>query len=256
MTLVRRIGAGYGGILLLVIAMVVVAMVVLGPLRTSIKSYSDTALAEAEAASQIALTTASMGTDAVVGVVGGTAEDRAEAVARLEVDKAAAVEALAVAAAFEQADSENMAAIENLRTLLDGYGQRIEAALAVAEVQSDLALARLTQEVVPLGKQLDAAAAVYSEQKQVEAGSAADGLGDKVNRLWLVMIIMAAVVIVGGVALAIAIPRAISKHLRTAVSGIDRSASEMLAVASQVAASAAQTAAATNETTATVEEVK
>lgn len=256
MTVIRRIVVGYAAILVLIIAMVVVGVLVLAPLRSGIKDYGDTVLGQVKAASQVAVTSSAMGTDAIVGVVAASEESRAEALGQLAADKAAALEALAAVAAMKGVDTEDLAAVQNLQSLVEQYDSRIQAANAVAGTDKELALTRLTREVGPLGEQLAAAASAYYETEHAKAIAEADRLVANVNVMWLVLLIMTGVVVIAGLFASITIPRNVSRHLRAAIAGIDSSANEMLAIASQVAASAAQTAAATNETTATVEEVK
>ena len=117
-----------------------------------------------------------------------------------------------------------------------------------------LTLAR--EKVIPVSQQLrDATGSLKTSSSTFDAAEA-NRLAGNAGRTWLIMLIMVAVVLLGGIFASVTISRSIRRQLRIAVAEINDSASGLLAVSSQVSAAAAQTAASTNETTATVEEVK
>jgi methyl-accepting chemotaxis protein len=260
MTIRRRVVMGYAGILVLVAAMVIAGALVLVPLKGAIREYSDTVVAQADAASEVALAAKAMGVNGAIGVIGSPSE-RAKAVSQLEVKRRGSQLALDQAVTLQDrasvdASSGDLADIDNLRTLIDQYNTSIKRALALDVTNQDGALALLAETVFPLGDKLDAAAASYYQGQQTQALVEAEHLATDADTMWIVLCTVAGIVIVGGVLLGVNVPRTVNRYLQAATSGIDSSVNQMLAIASQVAAGAAQTVAATNETTATVEEVR
>lgn len=260
MTIRRRVIIGYAGILLLVAAMVIAGALVLVPLKGAIREYSDTVVAQADAASEVALAQKAMGINGAIGVIGSPSE-RAKAVSQLEVKRRGSLAALDQVVALEDgasgdASPADLAEIDSLRMLIDQYNTSIKRALALDVTNQDGALALLAEEVFPLGDKLDQAAAGYYRSQQTQALVEAEHLATDADTMWIVLCTMAAIVIAGAVLLGVSIPRTVNRCLQAATSGIDSSANQMLAIASQVAAGAAQTAVSTTETTATVEEVR
>ena len=260
MTISRRIFLGYVAILALVIALVVVGAVVLVPLRKDIKEYSSSVLAQADAASRTALTAKAMGTNGATGVI-GSSSDRSNAVSQLEVKRREAMAALDQAEALVNARPDkgkagSLAQIGTLRTLVDQYNSVILSALSLSVTNQDAARARLTSEVFPLGERVDAAASAYYEQERTQTLAQANRLSGRADAMWIVLCAMSGIVVAGGLALGITVPRTVSRNLRAALEGVERSADQMLSIASQVALGTAETSVATNETATTVEEVR
>lgn len=260
MTISRRIFLGYAAILALVIALVVVGAVVLVPLRKDIKQYSTLVLAQEDAASRTELTAQAMGTNGATGVI-GSSSDRANALSQLEVKRREALAALDEAAALvntrpNKDKANGLAQIGNLRTLIDQYNSVILSTLSLSVTNREDASARLTDEVFPLGERVDAAASAYYEVERTQALAQASRLSGRADVMWIVLCAMAGIVVVGGLILGITTPRTVSRNLRAALDGIERSAGQMLSIASQVVLGAAETSVATTETTATVEEVR
>ncbi len=260
MTIGQRIGAGYAGILVLIVAMLVAAALVLAPLRRDIRDFSDSVLAQSDSASRIALAAKAMGNNGVMGVV-GSKTDSSKAVSQMEVRRRAALAALDEAAALHDRDPEGvesarMAAIEHVRLLIDEYDTSVRKALAYKVVNPERARIHLVEEVIPVGEQLDVAAAAYYEKERQTAIVEAGRLAMSADAMWILLCSVAGLVVLAGLVMSVRTPRTIGGHLQLISADIQGSAAKMLAVASQVAGSAAQTAAATSETTATVEEVK
>ncbi|MBN1631030.1 MAG: hypothetical protein JW990_14810, partial [Thermoleophilia bacterium] len=256
MTVVRRISLGYAGVLVLVLAMVVVGVAQLWPLQSDIKDYSDSTRTQVEAASTIAESSAGMQNAVLISVVSYEQTVRDEASTALESEATAARRALDSVSSLKEVTPEAQASVASLRGLLEQYYTAASEAVAIGQTKSAEALTKVRQEVIPLGRQLDEATGPFKELVSAYETAEVDRLAGSVGRTWLIMLILAAFVVAGGIAFAVRISQAIKKQLRTAVAGINKSATELLAISTQVSAGAAQTAASTNETTATVEEVK
>ena len=256
MTVVRRISLGYAGVLVLVLVMVIVGVAQLWPLQSDIKDYSDLTRAQVEAASTIAESSAKMQSAVLISVVSYEQTVRDESSATLESGTAAARAALDSVTGMKNVSPETQAAVDGLRGLLEQYYTAATEAVTIGKTKPAEALTKVRQDVIPLGKQMDEATGPFKEMVSAYETREVDRLAGSVERTWLLMLILAAVVVIGGVIFAVRISQAIRKQLRTAVAGINKSATELLAISTQVSAGAAQTAASTNETTATVEEVK
>jgi methyl-accepting chemotaxis protein len=256
MTVVRRIVIGYAGLLILVIAMVVVVVTQVAPLQSAIKDYSDSTRAQVEAASTIVESAANMENAALIYVVTYDEAFRAKQTARLKEEAAGATAALDSIDAQVADGSETQATVEGLRILLGQYLQAANNVMTVGSTKTAEALTLTRNNLIPLSDRLSSTTESLKTLASDAEAAEANRLSGNAGRTWLIMLIMAAVVIIGGVVSSVTIPQTIRRQLHTAVAGINASASELLAVSSQVSAGAAQTAASTNETTATVEEVK
>jgi len=157
---------------------------------------------------------------------------------------------------MKEVSPETQAAVDSLRGLLEQYYTAANEAVTIGQTKPAEALTKVRQDVLPLGAQLGEATGPFKEMVSAYETAEVDRLAGSVERTWLLMLILAAVVVIGAIIFAVRISQAIRKQLRTAVAGINKSATELLAISTQVSAGAAQTAASTNETTATVEEVK
>jgi hypothetical protein len=255
MTVVRRIAAGYIGVLLLVIVMVVVGVVIMGPLRSDLSNFNDTTRLQVEAAGQISHDTVAMSAYGLAAFMDIKNETGAAYKAKMETSALATRQILDTLATSEAGDPDDLATVQNIRSLFDEYEQALTSGLSLA-ASSSWGAGQITGQVMARGVPLDEALNAYNQNERAQMTAEGDRLAANVNRMWLVMLVMTALVLMGGIALSITIPRSIRRQLNAAVASLDSSTSEMLAIASQVAAGAAQTAASTNETTATVEEVK
>jgi hypothetical protein len=259
-TIGRRIGAGYAAVLVLVIAMFVAGAIVLAPLRRDIRDYSDSVLAQADAAGQIALAAKAIGNNGVMGVI-GSKNDSSKAVSQMEVKRSGALAVLDKAVANLDGESGGFASarsveLESLRVLIDEYDASVKQALAFRVTNPDRARTVLVDQVMPLGERLDVAAGAYYESERQRAIVEAGRLAGNADAMWMILCAVAGAVVAGSLILSVRIPRTIGRHLQGAAAEIEVGAANMMAIASQVAAGAAQTAAATNQTTATVEEVR
>jgi len=256
MTVVRRILLGYVGLMVLVLALVVVGVTQLIPLQSGIKEYSDSTRAQVEAAGTIAESASNMESAVLISVVTYDQATREAQGTRLEEEAAAARVALDTLSALAVDGSEQQATVHSLAALLDQYYQAASEDLALAETKTAEALNMVRENVIPMSAQLREATESFKASASAYEAAEAERLAGNAGRMWLIMLIMAAVVVAGGIAFAVTISQTIRRQLREAVADIDRSAAELLAISTQVSAGAAETAASTNETTATVEEVK
>jgi hypothetical protein len=255
MTIVRRIVLGYAGLLLLFCAVVAVGVIEMRSLQSGYSEQSSSVRANLEAANQITRSAVNMRSYATASIVDAFENENADYSVDLEADAAAALAALDSLAALGEG-AEATAGVADLKSKFEEYNLVAKDVIAQAEGDPVGALTAVNQQVIPLGKQLETAADSYNESQKAAEAAEADRLDGNANRMWLIMLIAAGVLVVGGVLMAVATSRSISRQLRAAVASISSSAAEMMAMSSQVAAGAAQTAASTNETTATVEEVK
>jgi methyl-accepting chemotaxis protein len=254
MTIVRRIVLGYVGLLLLFCAVIAVGVIEIRSLQSGYSEQNDSVRAHLEAASQISLSAANMRSYAIASVR-TFGEQVTDYTTDLEAEAALAMAALDSLAVLET-DAAATDGVADLRSKFENYSLVAKDVIVEAVTDPIAALDSVNQQVIPLGKQLEAAADSYSESQKAAEVAEADRLKTNATWMWLVMLIVAVVVVAGGVTLAVVTSRSISRQLRAAVASISSSAAELSAISSEVAAGAAQTAASTNETTATVEEVK
>ncbi|NLX20790.1 MAG: hypothetical protein GXY55_03840, partial [Phycisphaerae bacterium] len=252
MTVVRRILLGYVGLMVLVLALVVVGVTQLMPLQSGIKEYSDSTRAQVEAAGTIAESASNMESAVLISVVTYDQATREAQGTRLEEEATAAREALDTLSALAVDGSEQQATVDSLAALLDQYYQAASEDITLAETKTAEALNMVRENVIPMSAQLREATESFKASASAYEAAEADRLAGNAGRMWLIMLIMAAVVVAGGIAFAVTISQTIRRQLREAVADIDRSAAELLAISTQVSAGAAETAASTNETTATV----
>jgi hypothetical protein len=256
MTVVRRIVLGYAGLLVLVVAIVVVAVVQLASLQGGIKHYNTSTRAQVEAADSLASNVSNMESAVLISVVIFDEKARATQATRLEDASKGATAALDSMAALVTNDAQTQSTLQGLRTLLNQYHQAATNVVEVGKTKTAEALTLTRSDIIPVSESLREKAESLKNAASTAESAETNRLATTAGRLWMIMLIVAGVLVVLGIVLAVTIARSIRRQLRTAVADINESASGLLAVASQVSAGAAQTAAATNETTATVEEVK
>ena len=256
MTIPRRVTSGYAMMIFLIAVLGGVGLGCMIWMESWRADYAHTTT-RVEAAGDL-VTAAGVISDTISGVRDITA-DRTYTIAQMrgtfENARYEAADAIDRALAAGGAGTEHVAALEDLRGQVEQCYQAGYKLLDVADDDLTQVPANSGQAIL-LQNALTDASAAYLESEKIQQATDLDRLGD-ISR---VLLIVLAVVIAGGFALglllAVRISRMVTKRLQAAVSGVNSSATELLAISSQVAAGAAQTATSTNETTATVEEVK
>ena len=258
MTIVRRMLAGYAGLLFLLLLVAGVGMGGILWLDSRFNHYSETTRSQVIGAAAIRESSLPMSYIAKASVLATTEARRSKYLKDLDTAWTNSLESISAVAALEVKAGENdeAAALEALKTSLNEYHTALLAVVDLAETDPEQAITEVESRLVPMGQTFDGLVHEY-EDAQVEQDTAQIA---SLSRFGSIMVfVMAAVValaIVAAVLLQVLTSRDIGRRLRGAVASLSSSSAEILAIASQVAAGAAQTAASTNEATVTVEEVR
>jgi len=118
------------------------------------------------------------------------------------------------------------------------------------------AVALSSKEVLSLAQKLRDKCDQYIEYYQQRLAQGRVELSSSLSRSAFLLIVVALIGIVSGIAIGFQLTRSITRQLREAISQLSTSSGEIVAMTTQVATGATETATAVSETTTTVEEVK
>jgi methyl-accepting chemotaxis protein len=254
MTIQRKVQVGFVWLAVLVIALVGLGVSVMVWLNSWKTDYSDT-VAQVDYANQLVIAEASMLNYAVLPLFDSFGKAQTAYEVELARYITMANDALNAATSSED-DPDDLMALAALGDLLVKYKKAIDDTLALARTFPARAYEQVTTAVLPVAREIDAAADSYKETQTAEQAALLARLDNRTNLMMIMMAVLGGIAFMAAIVAAVTLSRSIAKQLRAAVSGISGSAAELLSVASQVAASTAQGAASATETTATVEEVK
>jgi methyl-accepting chemotaxis protein len=254
MTVVRKIILGYASVVVLALAMVVVGVFQIRALQSGYDRYVTSTRVQVSGSNQIAIGASSVSGYVLAAVATKDTVLRSQFIDQLKAEEDTTKQALDQLASLES--GTDTAATGDLRVQVDQFDSAVTSALGMVDASQAIAQNQVLSTVLPLAQRLAESADQYQADQQAQADIELDHLRGVMTRLFILMIGMTALIVVAAIVLGALVTTSIGRQLRAAVTSIDSSATEMLAIASQVAAGATQTAAATHQTTATVEEVK
>jgi methyl-accepting chemotaxis protein len=257
-TIVRRMSAGYTGLLFLLLVVAGVGVGGILWLDSRFNDYSETTRAQVIGAAAIRESSLPMSYIAKAAVLATTEARRTKYLKDLDTAWTSTLEAISAVAALavKAGEIDDAASLEELKTSLNEYHTALLATIGSTVTDSEQAITEVESRLVPMGQAFDGLAHEYEDAQVRDEAAQIASLSSSGNVMVFVMAAVVALAIVAGILLQVYTSRDIGRRLRAAVASLSSSSAEILAIASQVSAGASQTAASTNEATVTVEEVR
>jgi methyl-accepting chemotaxis protein len=257
-TIIRRMLAGYAGLLFLFLVVAGLGMSGLYWLYSSFSEYNDTTRAQTNGVAVIRESSVPMGYIAKAAVLATTEARRTKYLKDLDTAWTNTLEAISAVAALEvkTGETDEAAALDDLKTSLNEYHTALLGVISSAAADPEQAITELESRLVPMGQAFDGSVHEYESAQAAEEAAQIASLSRSGRGMIIGMAVAVVLAFTAGALLQTYSSRDIGRRLRVAIAGLGSSSAEILAIASQVSAGAAQTAASTNEATVTVEEVR
>lgn len=142
-----------------------------------------------------------------------------------------------------------------LRTL-ERWRAAIEPVISAKKAGRDAAALRLNERTISFSRQENRRVRGLIQSEQRRAEEIANSASDRSSSAFWTVLVVAAIALVAGVAIALALARSITGRLRETIGTLASASAEILSATSQQAAGALEEETAVHETSATVDEVK